>query len=478
VPAGAFPGPNTLTVTRVNVAFEKIAFDIRQSPFYAISTSGDVGQLGAPVILEIPLPTDNVTVVTYDGQTWQPVSVVPGESIRVEITHFSTFIYGVLEWASQTEMTLEQQLNPLANKPSEDMQLLIENGDQNTRTFFGVDEVAIQSQEDICKGITAMLATYNTPKNREFPSGSSGRTDELIAFLQAAAGASAGNNYFWNLSKDARDKINTAVLASTTQLPPAEVLKIAIDASGGNVPVGVLAAHNYLKEITYRGRDAHKPGKPFPAEWGVPAGHLQSWRQDSNIAPSGEYDKMGPLYHIFAAMTAEVWLPTPAAGYAAIEVEAFLRTFRIGADRPDLEKAYADQCGVDAGIWLRSHSPEENVAQPSVNSASNDGGSPNVVGDWHGAACDEAEGTFIYRWSVDLMKNPGTGQLAGVVKFHDCPGGGRVLYYVTGAMPSQTAFTLTGEKMDGGGDLFDSAEDSVTFTFDSATGEISPNLAP
>jgi hypothetical protein len=32
--------------------------------------------------------------------------------------------------------------------------------------------------------------------------------------------------------------------------------------------------------------------------------------------------------------------------------------------------------------------------------------------------------------------------------------------------------------MDGGGDLFASAAESITFTFDSSNGQITPNLAP
>ncbi len=101
-----------------------------------------------------------------------------------------------------------------------------------------------------------------------------------------------------------------------------------------------------------------------------------------------------------------------------------------------------------------------------------------VVGGWYGPACDEAEGTYNYRWSVDLMKNSQTGQLKGTIKFHDCPGGGRVLYTVVGNDPTGGVYTLTGLKMDGGGDLFGSASETATFTFDSSKGQITPNLAP
>ncbi len=119
------------------------------------------------------------------------------------------------------------------------------------------------------------------------------------------------------------------------------------------------------------------------------------------------------------------------------------------------------------------------VVQPPVQPAEqNEVVAGEVVGGWYGPACDEAEGTYNFRWSVDLMKNPQTGQLKGTVKFHDCPGGGRVLYTVVGNNPTGGVYTLTGQKMDGGGDLLSSAPETSTFTFDSSKGQISPNLAP
>jgi hypothetical protein len=120
--------------------------------------------------------------------------------------------------------------------------------------------------------------------------------------------------------------------------------------------------------------------------------------------------------------------------------------------------------------------PSQPASQPSLPAVQDAAGMAVVVGGWYGPACDEAEGTFIYRWSVDLLKNSQTGQLAGTVKFHACPGGGRVLYRVTGKPSIGTVFTLEGEKKDGGGDLFDTAAEDVTFTFDSSTGQLSPNL--
>jgi hypothetical protein len=101
-----------------------------------------------------------------------------------------------------------------------------------------------------------------------------------------------------------------------------------------------------------------------------------------------------------------------------------------------------------------------------------------LIGDWHGRSCDEAEGTFIYRWSVDLMQDPATDEIVGTIKFHACPGGGRVLYRVIGKPQSNPVLTLTGDKREGGGDLFASAAETIIFTFDTTTEQITPNLAP
>jgi len=101
-----------------------------------------------------------------------------------------------------------------------------------------------------------------------------------------------------------------------------------------------------------------------------------------------------------------------------------------------------------------------------------------VVGGWYGPYCDEAEGTYYYRWSVDLMQNPADGSYAGTVKFHNCPGGGRVAYRITGPAQPGPLLSLNGTLMDGGGALHDSAAASLTFTFDLTAGQITPNLAP
>jgi hypothetical protein len=182
---------------------------------------------------------------------------------------------------------------------------------------------------------------------------------------------------------------------------------------------------------------------------------------------------------LFAAILLSLLIASPACGSinsknnqvpvapTANQVPAFPTVTRVPNPPPDGQASGqpADQ-------------PVQPADQPVQPASQNDVSSAEVVGGWYGPACDEAEGTYIYRWSVDLMKDPQTGQLAGTVKFHNCPGGGRVLYRVSGNLPTGAVFTLEGEKKDGGGDLLESAAESITFTFDSSTGQITPNLAP
>ena len=100
--------------------------------------------------------------------------------------------------------------------------------------------------------------------------------------------------------------------------------------------------------------------------------------------------------------------------------------------------------------------------------------------DFYGPACESGEEEGApYRWSVELLQDPATGKLEGTIKFHACPGGGRAVYRVSGTTGDGIVFTLAGKKMEvGGGDLFGTAPAQETFTFDSSSGQLTPNLAP
>lgn len=118
-----------------------------------------------------------------------------------------------------------------------------------------------------------------------------------------------------------------------------------------------------------------------------------------------------------------------------------------------------------------------NPTEEATTLSSNGVGEATVIGDWHGPACDEAEGTFQYRWSIDLIQDPETNQYLGTIKFHACPGGGRVLYRVLGEPSTDAEVTLSGVKKEGGGDLFANTPDMATFSINLNTGELSPNYS-
>ena len=98
-----------------------------------------------------------------------------------------------------------------------------------------------------------------------------------------------------------------------------------------------------------------------------------------------------------------------------------------------------------------------------------------LLGDWYGERCeDEDVGTFAYHWSINLFKNTTTGRIVGTLKFHECPGGGKVLYAVTGSETAEGTLILEGEKKTGAGQLYESSSDYQNFNFDPVSGQIIP----
>ncbi len=487
VPKGAFPESNQLEVTRIDVAFDKIAIDASAGKFFAINTSQDVPLLGAPVVLQVPGFSSEVNVVRYEDGQWVKIPVDQGETVQVSIDHFSKGIFGFFEWWSERDIELGETLDSMDNNsPQSRMRTHIEQGDENVQGFFGVNEQSEKTGEELCAEIIAVLGEYNQKSNRQFPDvGGFSSSIKLADFLFAGSSPSETGGPFWQATKDSMVEIESRLLGEAEQVSPAELLRIALEANNGNIPLAVLAAHNYLKELTYKGRNSYSPKDGIDPEYGVPASRLQSWRESDNITASGEYDKMGPLYHIFAAMSGALWLPTSASGPGIAAGEAFLRTFRVGGDRPDTEKAAADLCGIDAAAWLRDNSPtgDKPVKPPTDIEGDPDLGTiPDtnvedqdfiIISDLHGAYCDEPEGTFAYTWQVNILQDVESSIYIGTIKWHNCPGGGRVAYHVVGEpQPGEKIIMLTGTKMDGGGKLFDESLDYGTFYLDLENGQL------
>ncbi|MBN1320708.1 MAG: hypothetical protein JXA87_07705 [Thermoleophilia bacterium] len=389
VPAGAFAEDTSLTVTVVGLALEY--FDPRVGPArtYVIETDRDVPSLDQPVVLEIPFPSEASGVAMLEDGQWVALPTTSGDTTRVEISHFSsalvTHVPMGIEWMAQWGWVISQktgQIIPgvtftaaaqiLAQEEAHQQWVMTE-ADQATRDFYGLDEngqyrAPTHTQEEMCKELQTLLAGYS---DFSLPKGFDFSPYRLARHLFDAGDPQPQNDQmraeawpeFWDYTSASMDVIDRQVLASPTLLTPAQVLEIAIDANGGNVPAGLLAAHNYLKHLSYFGRFYADPTyreegqqQPVMPETGASAAKLEPWRQEGPANPAGRLDKMGPLYHIFAGAVAMAWFPNTnptveSFGNTAIAGEALLRTAAgwLGKDTPDREKGRADECGARLG---------------------------------------------------------------------------------------------------------------------------------
>ena len=218
IPAGAFPAFNQLEVVQAEVAFDQIAPDVRAGRFYVVSTREDVPLLGAPLVLEIPRPSAEVTVVVYEDGTWLPVQVEPGELIRISINHFSKGVFGFFEWWSERDVELGETLDSMDNDSAQaHMRIAIEGGNKSVRSFFGVDEQSTQTDTEICAEFMTMLQQFNKPQNRQFPVDEGGTID-LADFLFAGESPSQQGGQFWNMTSDSMDVIRDNLLATDGQI--------------------------------------------------------------------------------------------------------------------------------------------------------------------------------------------------------------------------------------------------------------------
>lgn len=444
VPPGALNKTTRLHAAIVDLAHERIASELQRAWVYVVATDEDFGPLAHPVVLDVPQPSDRVIVSLFEQGRWRALNTSPGPHTRIEITHFSVvkiFIaLAVAVYVAEKQFDISSraarylesfaQRNATTNRYIEEVEpgasstatrSEIEGSNEMTRAFFGVGEPAQQSMSQLCNEFKTVLRQFNKPDNLALPTQFKGQPvetnlgwlggrirrilgrkdisahNDLTVFLQEADAPSKQRGPFYEIVAPSLGKIRERLVGQRAQISPAQFLKMCIEENGNNVPLGMLAAHNFLKDITYRGRDAYVPGVNM-TEFGLPARKLQSWRQNQNMKASvGTYDKLGPLYHVFAAMTAAYWLPSFMGGNVD-KMEAFLRTFKIGADRPDTEEGEADRCGVEIGKWAYSDlsNIEQTEAPPPPTTAD-----PSGLDAWKtrmmcrdgiitGAACEKA----------------------------------------------------------------------------------------
>ena len=390
VPAGAFSEDTSLTVTIVGLALNYFDYRLGPARTYAIETDRDYSALEEPVILEIPFPTELSAVAMLKDGEWVEVEVPSGDTTRVELSHFSTtlitFIPASIEYIVEKGWAISKWTNmgiPGAFSAGVKEQVhqgwVLTEADQSTRDFYGLDENGqyrhpTHTQQEMCTELQTVIAGY---ADFSLPDDYDGyRLGRYLADAMDPAQQKKDQwPEFWDYTKDSMTAINRQVLNSSTPLTPAQVLKIAIDANGGNVPMGLLAAHNYLKNLAYLGREYADPGKlddnwmpvatkPVPPLTGQPVAHLEPWRQADPANPSGRLDKMGPIYHIFAAAVAGAWgYESVNSGAVVAAGEALLRAgFGIFAgDVPDRQKGLADECGARLGSAVLARASGEEV---------------------------------------------------------------------------------------------------------------------
>jgi hypothetical protein len=374
VPAGALPAQTLLRVERIQPGLEDFDFTVSNSAIYRVTLNGGRPfQPEAPLVLEIPGEVDRTLVLSLDDGRWAAMPLAGTDAVRVELDHFSRRTVMALgaSFASGLRTTAEgvlggfpgrMDLNATIQEKEAAHRKRVEAKSAATQQFFGVGETTKRQHAEICEEFKASLLANSSTLTHTAPEGAPGLLP-LTSHLGNANRPSEGDassKWYWDITSASHDVIRQKVIAAGAGHPisPAAVLRIAIDANGGNVPLGVLAAHNVLKDIAYAGREIADPSATYvgsiqdiPAADGQFVASIETWRRESDHSPSGRYDKLGPVYHIFAAMAARVWGGELYA-QGALSVEAFLRSVGWNSDIPDPEKGAADECGRDIGAWL------------------------------------------------------------------------------------------------------------------------------
>ncbi|MBI2892600.1 MAG: hypothetical protein HYY06_03550 [Deltaproteobacteria bacterium] len=336
---GALTVEADVSLQRVDLHLEALSMEVDAAWAYVIDASSEVPSFGAPVWLEIPAPSAEVAVLQWDSGRWVSRPVGTGLVARVDLAHFSPEIVAVARRAR--EIPAEHRIRAEITRT---------RGNRNTLAFNGVGETQPRTKRELCDELSAMLSGYPN-RDYRYPSGSSFRNVELGFYLHSNGTPSVTGGYYWEQTKTAMPLIHQRLMATTAPVTPAGMLRICLDTYQGNVPMAVLACANYVKDATMRGRYA--PFNEIPQDAADTAARLQPWRM-GDTAPGGYYDKMGPLYHIFAAMTAGVWMTSSLGGEVAAVGEGFLRQFGTQGDPVDADKGMADRCGADVahGLWF------------------------------------------------------------------------------------------------------------------------------
>jgi len=310
VPAGAFAGAGSLQVVSANLALQRLGLRVQSARAYALATPVDVGKLGAPLVLEGPPATVGAAAFALVGGHWQRLPLAPGQKARVEISGFSTRTFAFLDGAADTLNTaltvleavqsIRAPTTPGLQKGTEaEQRATVDKADAATKAFFGAGETATRPQSEMCDEIRAVLAARKGKTSVKFPRDYGATSYPSLGLFLFEAGTPEGAGYYWDLTSASQAAIEKRILAQDVtrsgRVSLATVLDTAIEANGGDVALGVLAAHNYLKEKAYNGRGQYGG---ISAGVAGPISRIETWRRSSSTNPAGEYEKVGPLYRL------------------------------------------------------------------------------------------------------------------------------------------------------------------------------------
>ncbi|MBW2277844.1 MAG: hypothetical protein JRF63_10150 [Deltaproteobacteria bacterium] len=364
-PQGALARPLEVSVRRYDLELEALTMAYSDSFAHVITAADHVPSLGAPVTFELPYAPADVAVLRLDGpERATRVDLGDGPKARIQITHFSERAFVTLDKRDTTE---PKRTDPRA---ANQVRNIDQRANDAARNFYGVGDTQSRSHQELCNEIWELLDRYPN-QDYGYPSSSilGFRSMELGRFLHANGMPSQSGEgdgaYFWKLTENRMGDIRQRLLASPEPVTPAGMLHICLDSYAGAVPMALLACHNFLKENTMQGRMYdHRPHE-MPAEYGEVGAKLQTWRS-TDKSPAGFYDKMGPLYHLFAANAAGVWGPNAVGAEVARWGEWMLRQLGSQGDVQDKEKGLADSCGANLAYRIRWRAAQNAVGLQPV----------------------------------------------------------------------------------------------------------------
>lgn len=355
----------------IDVRLQRVELDVFEMAVESTSAyvirAPHVPGFTAPVYLQVPGWTPGSVASVFEGGQWQRIALAPGPVARIDLAHFSDRTVTVRRgWVEQITPVTQETIQGRVESG-----VINQGGNANAAVFFGLGETQPRSGDELCAELMQVLSApgrdYGYPPGWSWrdvsPAETFRRNTSLAGYLHSNAVPEQLGGPYWDLTANHMDDIHQRLVSTTAPVTPAGMFRICLDSYGGNVPMAVLACHNYLKNVTELGRYARVA--EVPDHVGQAASHLQTWRRVDRT-PAGFYDKMGPLYHVFATMTAGVWSLASLGGYGAAYIEAFLRATGLQGDPEDTDKTSADRCGARLGSSIRLSAAGQAATGPVI----------------------------------------------------------------------------------------------------------------